>query len=464
MWNPMRRTEATGGLVDIIHDVRRRWRYKLALRGAVGVLGLGVAALLLSAFGLESWRFSAGSIITFRVVLGLTLAALTYWFLLRPLLRSVSDEQVALYLEEHEPSLQSAIISAVEMSAANGASTTESPHSAALVERLVQSAVEKCQAIDRGRAVERRPVRRYAGIIAAIAVVTLAVFSLGPAYLRHALSALLIVSRSVEAAAPYRIEVTPGNATVPKGIDQTVKAKLEGFDSEQAALMVRKSPDAPFERMPLVRSETAADAHQYEGMLFDLAGPIDYFVEAAGVRSPTYKLKVVDLPYVQKLELEYHFPAYTGLEPRKVEDGGDIAVLKGTEVRVHVVPTMTSPGGQILLHDKDSTGLAPRRWRRWRSRRQVRGRPRWLLSHRARRANWREGGGVAAVHNRRAGGSAADRLDLEAGARYVGVPDRGSVRRGARRRRLRRQGSPSSCTPSTAAPRRRCACSTERTG
>ena len=82
MWNPMRRSEATGGLVDIIHDVRRRWRYKLALRGAVGVLGLGVAALLLSAFGLESWRFSAGSIITFRVVLGLTLAALTYWFLL----------------------------------------------------------------------------------------------------------------------------------------------------------------------------------------------------------------------------------------------------------------------------------------------------------------------------------------------------------------------------------------------
>ena len=64
-------------------------------------------------------------------------------------------------------------------------------------------------------------------------------------------------------------------------------------------------------------------------MLFDVAGPIDYFVEAAGVRSPIYTLKVVDLPYVQKLELEYHFPAYTGLEPRKVEDGGDIAVLQG---------------------------------------------------------------------------------------------------------------------------------------
>src|SRR5207342_3052177 len=84
-----------------------------------------------------------------------------------------------------------------------------------------------------------------------------------------------------------------------------------------------------------------------------------YFVEAAGVRSPTYKLKVVDLPYVQRLELEYHFPAYTGLAPQKVEDGGDIAVLKGTEVKVRAVPTMSAPGGQIVLGDKDRSGLAP---------------------------------------------------------------------------------------------------------
>jgi len=357
MVNPMRHTDASGGLVEIIHQVRRRWRYKLALRGAVGVLGLGVAALLLSAYGLESWRFSAGSIVGFRILLGVALTALVGWFLVRPLTRRVSDEQVALYIEEHEPSLQEAIVSAIEVEKASRTAGTQSPHSAALVRRLVESAVEKCQAIQVGRSLERAPVRRYAGTIAAIAAVTLAVFVLGPAYLRHALSALVKISGSVEAAAPYRIEVTPGNATVPRGVDQTVTAKLEGFDAEQAALMVRKSPDAPFERMSLLRSEKATDTNTYEGMLFDLAGPVDYFVEASGVRSKTYTLKVVDLPYVQKLELEYHFPAYTGLEPRKVEEGGDIAVLRGTEVRVHVVPTMTAPGGEILLNDKDTAGL-----------------------------------------------------------------------------------------------------------
>ena len=66
---------------------------------------------------------------------------------------------------------------------------------------------------------------------------------------------------------------------------------------------------------------------------------------------------VVDVPYVQRLQLEYHFPAYTGLEVEKIEDGGDIAVLKGTEVRVHITPTMKTPGGRIALNDKDSVAL-----------------------------------------------------------------------------------------------------------
>ena len=111
----MRRTEATGGLVDIIHDVRR-WSAGAAGRGRGP--GARRRRALLSAFGLESWRFSAGSIITFRSRWD-DLAALI-WFLLRPR-REGLDEQVALYLEEHEPSLQSAIISAVEMSVINGA-------------------------------------------------------------------------------------------------------------------------------------------------------------------------------------------------------------------------------------------------------------------------------------------------------------------------------------------------------
>jgi len=42
MIDDYRRTDSASELVEIIHEVRRRWRMKLALRGAMGVAGLRV--------------------------------------------------------------------------------------------------------------------------------------------------------------------------------------------------------------------------------------------------------------------------------------------------------------------------------------------------------------------------------------------------------------------------------------
>jgi len=87
----------------------------------------------------------------------------------------------------------------------------------------------------------------------------------------------------------------------------------------------------------------------FEGMLFDVKKAIEYYVEADGVKSPTYAMKVVELPAVSKLELEYVFPAYTGLPPQKVEEGGDVAAISGTEIRVKVTSTIPTPGGRLKL-------------------------------------------------------------------------------------------------------------------
>ncbi|HEY7443185.1 MAG TPA: DUF4175 family protein [Vicinamibacterales bacterium] len=328
-------------LLTLIRQVRGRWRTKLAVRGAAFVLGVGFAALLMSAYGLEILRFRPSAIIGFRIGLFAALVALVAWFLIRPLRRRVTDEQVALYLEEHEPSLQSAILSAVDSTSAER--PAESP---ALVRRLVQSAVDKCREADLGHRVEERRLRRNAFGLGAVAAAAALLIVAGPAYLRHGVSALLVVSRSVQAASPYRIEVQPGNAAVPKGSDQTVTAKLIGFGSNRVELLTRASSSGQYERLQLLPTD---DPATFEVKLFDLAKPMEYVVESNGVRSDVFNLKVTDLPYVDKLELEYHFPSYTGLAPRKDEEGGDIAVVRGTEVRLRAVPTMSSPAGRIML-------------------------------------------------------------------------------------------------------------------
>ena len=101
-----------------------------------------------------------------RVLLLLALVASALWFVVRPLRRRVTDEQVALYLEEHEPALQARVLSAVEASQAGC-----SWESSALVRRLIEEAIEHCVRHDAVRRVEEAPLRRYALTLAGVAIV-----------------------------------------------------------------------------------------------------------------------------------------------------------------------------------------------------------------------------------------------------------------------------------------------------
>jgi len=332
-------------LLKIIRDVRSRWRWKVVLRSLTVLVGAAIATLLVAAYGLEQFRFSPASIIGFRVLVYLAFVALGWFFFVRPLARRVTDQQVALYLEEHEPSLQEALLSAVDASAADRpvAAGRDSVH---LLKRLIESAIERCRQTDLGRDVERQSLRRSAVALAAIGVATALVFIVGPAYLRQGALAVLVPAGGVEAASPYRLEVTPGDATVSRGSDVSITAKIVGFTSADVDLFTRTSAGAPFERAAMV---AGADSGLFEITLFGVRESTEYFVQSAGVRSEVFDLDVADLPFVERLELEYVFPAYTGVPPKTVEDGGDVAALRGTTVRLRVHPTLSSASGRIVL-------------------------------------------------------------------------------------------------------------------
>ena len=109
----LRRSSPPSDLIGIVRYVRARWRAKLAVKGAVRVIAISVAIFFALAYGMQWARFSAPSILASRFLLGAGLLASIYFFLVRPLRRQVTDEQVALYLEEKEPSLQTMLVSAM---------------------------------------------------------------------------------------------------------------------------------------------------------------------------------------------------------------------------------------------------------------------------------------------------------------------------------------------------------------
>ena len=160
------RRMANHRLIELVASIRWRWRTRIFLRGLTWVGALSGAVLFLSAIGLEQMRFSAEAVVWLRLLTWGTLGFTTIWFIVRPLLRRVTDEQVALYLEEHEPALEHAVVSALDAGNAS--------FSPALGDQLVQSALDRARKVEFGRRVEQSALYRFAGALTAVAVFGLA--------------------------------------------------------------------------------------------------------------------------------------------------------------------------------------------------------------------------------------------------------------------------------------------------
>jgi hypothetical protein len=158
---------------------------------------------------------------------------LATWALVLPLRRRVTDEQVALYLEEHEPTLQNTLISALEAD-----SPAASP---ALARRTLEQAIERCRDIEDGRRVDRTALNRFATASSAMAIVGIGMALFAPPLLRHGADALLNPFRAAAAVNPYRIQVEPGDATIARGADQVVTATLFGWEERAPARSASRS-------------------------------------------------------------------------------------------------------------------------------------------------------------------------------------------------------------------------------
>ena len=345
------RTVATDRVAGIVQLVRRRWRLRHVLGGLGIVIAMTVGALWIAALGMERAGFNEASITAARVLVGLVIATVGTRWVLWPIVRRIPDGRVALYAEEHIPSLDGALISAVE---ATSPAASAEERASGLTAGLVNDAVRRLRPHGNGIAVEAPGIMRAGVLLAAIATFGTGLIVFGPGYLRYAAALIATPWKPAAESAPYAISVQPENATVPRGADVQITAALRGFSSDLVEIVTRRGASAEWERIPM---GTGPDSGRFEARLFDLDTDLEYYVESSGVRSGVFRLTVRDLPAVRSIDLDLRFPSYTGLEPERVEEAGDVAAVRGTRVRVSVRTTMPVRGGRMVFEGDSARAM-----------------------------------------------------------------------------------------------------------
>ncbi len=363
-----------GELMSVIRRVRLRWRLKVALRGLVLLIAAGFAAFAVSVWGMDYFLYSEGAVTVFRWLAWLTLAALAVRLLAVPLAQRVSRRQVALYVEEHEPALRSSVLSAVELGPVRqGTAGTDERVSPELQRQVLEDAIEQCQQSGFATRIERGALRRFSAALAGVASAGMVAVLLSPAFLQHGAMLLFTPWRAAAADNPYRLVLAPGNTTVARGSDQLIGAAVLGFDPDRVEVGLRPldddgNPDGEWRHWPMNRVADGFEVDDermigdtpatHDFIALNLRSDTDYYVDASGIRSPIYRIRVRDLPYVDRIDLRYRFPDYSGLSDRTVEDGGDIAVLRGTEVQFSILPIFQVEAGRLLVEGDEPRDLA----------------------------------------------------------------------------------------------------------
>ncbi|HEX8337290.1 MAG TPA: DUF4175 family protein, partial [Pyrinomonadaceae bacterium] len=335
-----------GQLRKLLLSARRRRRALIVLRGAAVCLGVLACVLLLTGWAAYRYRGSEGALLALRAGALVALVAALYLSLVRPLARRIGDARLARFIEERARGTEDRLVTAVEFEKGEGSRRV----SRALLERLRSDADGAAARVDLDRVYSRRALAAYGAAALMSLLLFAGVLKWGPRGVSEGVAQLVAPSGLAAEADARAIKVKPGTARVPKGSDQEITAALAGFDAEAASLFTRAA-GAGDDAWQGQAMEQAKARGEFELALVNVQESAEYFVESGGVRSEVFKLEVVEQPFVKQLDLVLNFPAFARMPAKAVEDGGDVAALKGTVVAVTARLSGRARAARIVFAD-----------------------------------------------------------------------------------------------------------------
>lgn len=334
-------------LTTLLARVRRYWMRMAALR--VFTRQAGAAALVFALAGAtERWLPLGDGVALLLAIVALALVVAATVAIVWPLRVKPDDRRIARFIEERVPSLEDSVVTAVDLQRRSAGAGSASDFSALVVAQAARrlEAIDPAQLFDRGDI--RRAAWHAAAAGAAVAIGFVIVFPLGQRAAQVAYLKLMPSSVSVR--------VSPGNMRVPAGRPATIVANVTARHGTLTRIAPRITIDTGGQRTTL---PMAPSRDGYRLQIKNVERSFSYAVSAGPATSSTYSVTALHPARVQRVELQYDYPSFTGLKPRVERDGGDVYGPAGTRVRlvVHADKPVTS-GNLAFSQGRPAAALA----------------------------------------------------------------------------------------------------------
>ncbi len=335
-------------LVRLLVKAKRKVQRERLLKGVAILIAYLLLVSIVSAYVLAQENFSDKAILWSRI-LGLIGFLLILWKgILSPLLKPASLSRVSRFLEQRYPHLRDRVSTAVEVS------KPDSEIDPAVRDLVERDAYQQLKRVRQPRFYWPR-ISGASLIVAAIAVLLFSGLYLGgPTEFAYSINKLLGSWADPDQPPLYEVLVTPGNATVGEHGDLEIRATLIGFDAREVTL------NALYENQPQwesVRMFPDTNTGEYMFLFFDIREPIDYYVEAEGIRSDEFRIEVSEVPRATKVKITLQFPSYTGLSDATFEDEQIIRALEGTRVQLEITTDQPVRRGFLRFEEADEIQL-----------------------------------------------------------------------------------------------------------
>ncbi len=314
-------------LIKKLDRFTRKYYFNKLIKGLLISIGLILLAfIIISILEYYLW-FSTGV----RKVLFygfLALSGITAFFgVIIPLLqifrlgRVISREQAAEIIGTHFTNVKDKLLNILQLK-----DQAASLSDASLIEASIDQKADEIKLVPFRSAVDLSKNSRYLKY-ALIPILCLgAIFFLNSNMIKDSTNRLINNDVVYEQEAPFSLSVINKELEVIQYEDFQVDVKVD-----EGSKVIPNDPYIHINGFPYKLSKTEK-ANQFSYKFNKLQKDVTFYVEADGIRSQSYTIKVIPKPVMVSFDASVTYPSYTGRKNETLRNSGDMVVPAGTRV------------------------------------------------------------------------------------------------------------------------------------